>query len=179
MFVTTFFDSIIMLRFGETKVAKGKFYGTKKTINIWDVNVNNIVISKLVEIKTNSKYLIGYLDKYIRPLILIWPKMNGYLKTFNVKDTDKDKNNKFTSFCIDDEKLLEKYKTIKTKTEDLKNIKLNALFVYDDKYIKTNNNFRGLNFPEDNMECESFTVICITSLLVYENKFYLQIYLDN
>ena len=77
-----------MLRFGETKVAKGKFYGTKKTINIWDVNVDNIVISKLVEIKTNSKYLIGYLDKYIRPLILIWPKMNGYLKTFNVKDTD-------------------------------------------------------------------------------------------
>ena len=86
---------------------------------------------------------------------------------------------KFTSFFIDDEKLLEKYKTIKTKTEDLKNIKLNALFVYDDKYIKTNNNFRGLNFPEDNMECESFTVISITSLLVYENKFYLQIYLDN
>ena len=26
-----FFDSIIILRFGETKVAKGKFYGAKKT----------------------------------------------------------------------------------------------------------------------------------------------------
>ena len=31
------------------------------------------------------------------------------------------------SFCIKDEKLLEKYKTTWTKIEDLKNIKLNAL----------------------------------------------------
>ena len=44
-----------MLTFGETKEAKEKFYEAKKTINIWDVNVDNIVISKLVETKTNSK----------------------------------------------------------------------------------------------------------------------------
>ena len=31
-----------------------------KTINFWDANVDNIVISKLVKTKTNSKYLIGY-----------------------------------------------------------------------------------------------------------------------
>ena len=42
------------------------------------------------------------------------------------------------SFCIDDEKLLEKYKGIWTKTEDLKDIDLNALPVYDGRYIKTN-----------------------------------------
>ena len=41
------------------------------------------------------------------------------------------------SFCIDDEKLLEKYKAFWTKIEDLKNIKLNALRVSDDRYIKT------------------------------------------
>ena len=29
-----------------------------------------------------------------------------------------------------------KYKTVSTKTEDLKNIELNALSVYDDRYIK-------------------------------------------
>ena len=49
----------------------------KKTINIWDVNLDNIVVLKLVETKTNSKYLVGYLDKVIRPLILILPKMSG------------------------------------------------------------------------------------------------------
>ena len=41
-----FFDSIIMLRFGDTRVAKEKFYATKKPINIRDVNVDNIGISK-------------------------------------------------------------------------------------------------------------------------------------
>ena len=41
------------------------------------------------------------------------------------------------SFHIDDEKLLEKYKAIWTKIEDLKNIELNALPVSDDKYIKS------------------------------------------
>ena len=35
--------------------------------------------------------------------------MSEYVKIFNVKDEDKDKNNKLMSFCIDDEKLLEKY----------------------------------------------------------------------
>ena len=33
--------------------------------------------------------------------------------------------------------------------------------------------------PEDDLECESSTVISIDSLLVYENKYYLQVYLDN
>ena len=39
------------------------------------VNVDNIVISKLVKTKTNFKYLIGYLDKAIRPLVLIMPML--------------------------------------------------------------------------------------------------------
>ena len=44
--------------------------------------------------------------------------MGGYVKTFNVKEGDKDKNNKLMSFLIDDEELLEKYKTIRAKIED-------------------------------------------------------------
>ena len=34
-------DSIIILRFGETKVAKEEFYRTKKTLKICDFDVNN------------------------------------------------------------------------------------------------------------------------------------------
>ena len=45
--------------------------------------------------------------------------MNEYVKTFKVKDGDKD-NNKWLSFYIADEKLLEKYKIIWAKIEDLK-----------------------------------------------------------
>ena len=105
-------------------------------INHWNVNIGNIVISKLNEKKkkTNSKYFIGYLDKFVRSIVLIYPKISGYVKTFKVKDGDKDKNNKLMSFCINYEKLLEKYNAIWTNIEDLKNIKLNALPVYDEQY---------------------------------------------
>ena len=89
---------------------------------------------------------------------------------------------------IDDEKLLKKQKTIWIKTEDLKNTQLYALPVCDDWYIQTKiriygdkvyTNFRDINAPEDDIEFESFTVISIDSLLAYESKYYLQVYLDN
>ena len=47
-----------MVRFGDREIAKERFYAAKRPIKIWDVNVDNIVISKLVKTKTNSKYLI-------------------------------------------------------------------------------------------------------------------------
>ena len=40
-------------------------------------------------------------------------------------------------------------------------------------------NFYDLNVPEDVVKRKSFTIISIDSLLVYENKFHLQVYLDN
>ena len=165
-----------MVKFRKTEIEKEKFYAAKKPIKMWDVNVDNIVIAKLVKTKTNFKYLIGYLDKDIRPLVLIISKMSGYVETFKIED----KINILMSFRIDDEKLFKKYKAIWTK--------LKALPVYDDRYIKNKirgysdkvyTNFRGLNVPEDDIECESFIVISIDSLLVYENKYYLQVCLDN
>ena len=54
---------------------------------------------------------------------------------------------------------------------------MSALPVYDDIYIRTKIrmydvkvyiNFHGLNVPEDSVECKSFAIISIDSLLVYE-----------
>ena len=65
---------------------------------------------------------------------------------------------------------------------------MDALPVYDIRYIKTKmrkngdqvyTNFRGLTVSEDGVVCESFTIISIDSLLVYQNKYYQQVYLDN
>ena len=80
-------------------------------------------------------------------------------------------------------------KSIKTFELRLsKNIKLNSLPVYDDRYIKSKiktyvdnafTNFRALNVLEDDKEREFFPVIYIDSLLVYVNKYYVQVYLDN
>ena len=82
-----------MVRFGKKIIAKDKFYAANIPIKIWDVNLDSIVISKLVKRKPNSKYLIGYLDKDIRWLVLIMPKMIGYVKTFKVED---ENNNVFS-----------------------------------------------------------------------------------
>ena len=108
---------------------------------------------------------MGYLDVVRRQLLLILPKISGYVKTF------KDNNNKLMQVHIDDNKLLEKYKIIWTKMEDLKNIELDDLPVYDDRYIKTkiraydkvNTNFHGLNvlIGGVNVNClQSFLLIC-------------------
>ena len=90
--------------------------------------------------------------------------MGGYVKTFT------DKNNRLMSFSIDNGKLLEKYKTIWTKIDNLRNIELNTLPVYDDRYTKTKIRtygdkvytlFRALNVPDCGVEYESFTIISI------------------
>ena len=110
--------------------------------------------------------------------------MSEYIMICKVEDN----KSKLMSLCINDEKLSGKYKAIWPKIEDLKKIKLNTLPVYDDRYIKTKittfgdkfyTNIRDLDVPEGDIECESFTVISIYSLLVCDKKYYLQVYLDN
>ena len=112
--------------------------------------------------------------------------MSGYVMLKHLKLRRKQQMNVFPYKWW--EKLLEKYKAIWTIIEDLKNIKLHALPVYDDRYIKTKTrtfgdkvyiNFRSINVQEDYIECESFTVISIDSLLVYNKKYYLQGYLHS
>ena len=71
--------------------------------------------------------MIGYIDKAVRPLVLIIPKMSWYIKAFKIED----ESSKLMSFQIDDEKLLEKYKANWSKIEDLENIELIALPIYD------------------------------------------------
>ena len=98
-----------MLRFSKITVAKDWI----KSSNFWVFNVNNVVASKLIEMKNNSKSLFENLDEDKRPLVLILPEMSGYVKTFKNKDgvQDKKKNNELMSFCIDD---VSSYKSIKT-----------------------------------------------------------------
>ena len=63
-----FVHSITIVKFGERErererkrvraIAKENLYAEKRPIRVWNVYVNNIVISKLVKAKTNSKHLI-------------------------------------------------------------------------------------------------------------------------
>ena len=83
---------------------------------------------------------------------------------------------------------IEKIQAIWTKIESLKKFGLNNLPVYDSRYTKTKirtcgdkiyTNVRDLNVSEDDVKCESFTIISIDSLLACKSKYYLQVYLDN
>ena len=63
---------------------------------------------------------------------MILPKMSGYVKTFI-----KDMNNKLMSLHIDDDKLLKSIKPFRLRSKNKKNVKLNDLPVYNNRYIKT------------------------------------------
>ena len=99
------------------------------------------------------------------------------------KVEDGNKNKELMSFCIDDEKLLEK--SIKPFGLKLKTWKiLNWMRYWSmmiDRYIKTKmrmygykvyTNFCDLNVPEDGVKCESFTIISIDSLFMKTNIIY-------
>ena len=140
---------------------------TKQRKKNWNVDVDNIVTTKLVDSKFNSKYLIGYLDKIVRSLALILLKMSEYVNTFKFKFGDTD--NLLQKAMISYQKTRKPFE-LKLKTEK---IELNALPVLDNRYTKIKirtygndfyTNFRGLIV----LECESFAIISIDSLPVYK-----------
>ena len=49
---------------------------------LWVDKSNVVVVSELTETKDNSQHLIGYLDKVIKPLVLVLPTMSGHAKNF-------------------------------------------------------------------------------------------------
>ena len=75
------------------------------------------------------------------------------------------------------------YKPIRNKIEDLINIELNALPIYDDIYIyiyiyikykiRTYSDKVYAKVLEDDIRCEFSTIISIDYLHAYENKHYL------
>ena len=95
------------LKFNNIRVNKKKFHMSKKEIDLMSVNVNKIVVSdKFNHDEDCFKYFIGYpKGEIVRPLCIILPQMNGYIKYFEY-------GNPNMSFLIKDEKAGEKYKQI-------------------------------------------------------------------
>ena len=57
------------------------------------------------------------------------PKKSGYVKTFKVKEGEKHKSYKLMSSLTGNKKLLEKYKTILTKVEDLRKYRIKCFTI--------------------------------------------------
>ena len=122
------------INFDDKKINKTNFYKNKRLFNLYDLEVNKILVSKKesYETKISLKYFIRHNDDdVIRPLCINLPQMIGYVKHFD--------SNKTMSFKVSDNKLLKKYNKIWEKISNLMNIEFDSKPVYGggEKYIKT------------------------------------------
>ena len=118
------------IKFGDKEVDKKTFYSSKEAILLDSVDLSKIVVSSRWKLNdTTYKYFCGYLNKdVIKPLCVILPQMNGYIKYF-------DDGGKNMSFVTDDEKVYEKYDEIWNVVKNLLKLKFAASPIRNDKYI--------------------------------------------
>ena len=114
------------INFDHKKINKSNFYKNKKIFNIYDLDVNKILVSKKESYGTKNplKYFIGYNDDdVIRPLCIKLAQMMGYVKHFH--------GNKTMSFKVINNLLLKKYNKIWEKISNLinKNLMVNLFML--------------------------------------------------
>ena len=121
-----------ILKFNIIRVNKKEFHKSKQPIDLMSVNVDQIVESdKCKHNNEGFKCFIAYQEgKIVKPLCIILPQMNGYIKYF-------ENGSKIMSLLIKDDEVQEKYKQIWDVIKDKPVIKCHSLPVYDMKYLKT------------------------------------------
>ena len=94
------------------------------------VDLSKIVVSSRWKLNdTTYKYFCGYLNNdVIKPLCVILPQMDGYIKYF-------DDGGKNMSFVTDDEKIYKKYNEIWEVVRNLLKIDFTTNPVRDDIYL--------------------------------------------
>ena len=95
------------LKFNNIKLNKNIFEKSKEPIDLFSVNVDQIVVSD--KFKHNNKvfeHFIGYQEgEIVKPLCIILPQMSGYIKYF-------ENGSKNMSFLIKDDEVWDKYDKI-------------------------------------------------------------------
>ena len=166
------------------KLKKWFLQKNKKVLQIDDIDVNKILVSKKEPYGTKNalKYFIGYNDNdVIRPLCLRLPQMTGYAKKFNENAT--------MSFRANNKHLLKNYNKIWEKVEKLMKIDFESKPVYgdDDKYIKTKikiyggsmiTNFHNKKMSKEKAPCKCLSIIMLDSVIKANKKYYPQTFLE-
>ena len=118
------------IKFGDKEVDKKEFYSSKKAILLDSVDLSKIVVSSRWKLNdTTYNYFCRYLNNdAIKPLYVISPKMNRYIKYF-------DNGGKNMSFVTDDKEVYGKYNEIWNLIKGLLKLKFAASPIRDDKYI--------------------------------------------
>ena len=171
------------IKFGDKEVDEKKFYSSKEAILVDSVDLSKIVFSSRRKLNdTTYKYFCGYLNNdVIKPLCVILPQMNGYIKYF-------DNGGKNMSFVTDDKEIYKKYDEIWNVVKSLLKLKFAAGLIRDDKYIlaklkifkkkniTTFNNNNIVPTEKDHYIC--IPAIDIDSVLKIDKKAYPQAYLE-
>ena len=170
------------LKFENIRANRKEFHKSKQLVDLASVNVDQIVISgKFKHNDEGFKYFIGYKkDEIIKPLCIILPQMNGYIKYF-------ENGSKNMSFFIKDDDVLYKYNEIWDKIKEKLNIKFHSEPIYDKKYIKSKvREFDGViktnlldnKVPKENMHYTCIACLTIDSVVRTDKKNYPQVYLE-
>ena len=165
------------IKFGDKEVDKKKFYPSKEAILLDSVDLTKLVVSSRWKLNdTTYKYFCGYLNNdVIKPLCIILPQMNGYIKYF-------DDGGKNMSFVTDDEKVYEKYDEIWNEVKGLLKLKFAASPIGNDKYIlaklkifkkKNLTTFNNNIVPIEKNHCIYIPAIDIDSVLKIDKKAHL------
>ena len=162
------------LKFNNIKINKKEFHKSKQAIDLDSVTTDKIVVSdKFRHSEDSYKYFIVYQeDEIVKPLRIILPQMNGYIKYF-------DSGEKNMSSLIKNNKVWEKYEEIWNVLKNKLSIKFNSEPIYENKYlkgkvrefdgdIKTNILSNGLQ--KENTYYASIACITIDSVLKMNKK---------
>ena len=161
------------IKFGDKEVDKKKFYSSKEAIWLDSVDLSKIVVSSRWKLNDTTY-------KYFKPLCVILPQMNGYIKYF-------DDGGKNMSFVTDDEKVYEKYDEIWNVVKGLLKLKFTTSPIRNDKYIsaklkifkkKNLTTFSNNIVPIEENNYINIPAIDIDSVLKIDKKAYPQAYLE-
>ena len=172
------------INFDDKEINESNFYKNKKLVNIYNLDVIKILVSKRESYGTKNslKYFIGYNDDdVIRPLCIKLLQMVGYVKHFESNET--------MSFKASNNKLLKTYTKILERVSSLMNTKFDSEPVYgdNDKDIETkiksygdkiNTNFQGKKIPKENASYKYLSLIMFDSVIRANKKHYPQTLLE-
>ena len=153
------------LEFNNIRLNKKEFHKYKEPIDLMSIIVDQIVVSDKFKHKSEGfKYFIGYLQGgIVKPLCIILPQMNGYIKYF-------ENSGKNVSFLIKDDEVWQKYDKIWDAIKNKLGIKFHSEPVYEYKYLKAKvREFNGMiktNFLDNDLPKEKMNYTCIPCITI-------------
>ena len=163
------------LKFNNIKVNKKECHKSKKAIESDLVDTCKIVVSdRFKHSEEGSKYFNGYQEnEIVKPLCIILPQMNGYIKYF-------DNGGKNMSLSIKNNEVWEKYEDIWDVTKN-KLSKFRSQPIYENKYLKAKvrefngnikTNLLGNNVPVENTCYTCIAYITLDSVVKMNKKIF-------